>query len=65
LAGLVAMTRDLRLTRAEPPGSGSWILRRNGFGALERYDLREVHLDGGIACAAAALPPIHRTRSTA
>ncbi len=27
---------------------------------LERYDLREVPLDSGIACAAAALPPVHR-----
>jgi PIN domain nuclease of toxin-antitoxin system len=27
---------------------------------LERYELREVHLDAGLACAAAALPTIHR-----
>jgi PIN domain nuclease of toxin-antitoxin system len=26
----------------------------------ERYDLREVPLDAGIACAAAALPFLHR-----
>jgi PIN domain nuclease of toxin-antitoxin system len=26
----------------------------------ERYDLREVPLDASIACAAAALPPLHR-----
>lgn len=29
-------------------------------GLAERYDLREAALDAGIACAAAALPPIHR-----
>lgn len=29
-------------------------------GLVERYDLREVPLDAGIACAAAALPPLHR-----
>lgn len=27
---------------------------------LEHYDLREVHLDAELACAAAALPKIHR-----
>jgi PIN domain nuclease of toxin-antitoxin system len=26
----------------------------------ERYELREVPLDAAVACAAAALPPIHR-----
>ncbi len=29
-------------------------------GLLERHDLKEVPLDAGIACAAAALPPLHR-----
>jgi PIN domain nuclease of toxin-antitoxin system len=29
-------------------------------GLVERYDLREVALDADIACAAAALPPLHR-----
>jgi PIN domain nuclease of toxin-antitoxin system len=29
-------------------------------GLVERYDLREVALDIGIACAAAALPFVHR-----
>jgi PIN domain nuclease of toxin-antitoxin system len=29
-------------------------------GLAERYDLREVPLDAGIACAAAALPLVHR-----
>ena len=29
-------------------------------GLVERYDLREVALDAGIACAAAALPFVHR-----
>jgi PIN domain nuclease of toxin-antitoxin system len=29
-------------------------------GLAERYDLREVPLDAGIACAAAALPLLHR-----
>jgi PIN domain nuclease of toxin-antitoxin system len=41
----------LRLT--EPPVR--WFL-----GLLERYDLREIPLDAGEACAAAALPPLHR-----
>jgi PIN domain nuclease of toxin-antitoxin system len=30
------------------------------LGLVERYDLREVPLDASTACAAAALPPIHR-----
>jgi PIN domain nuclease of toxin-antitoxin system len=29
-------------------------------GLLERYDLREVPLEADVACAAAALPPLHR-----
>jgi PIN domain nuclease of toxin-antitoxin system len=29
-------------------------------GLVERYDLREVALDAGVACAAAALPLLHR-----
>ena len=29
-------------------------------GLIERYDLREVPLDAGVACAAAGLPPLHR-----
>lgn len=29
-------------------------------GVVERYDLRDVPLDAGIACAAAALPLLHR-----
>jgi PIN domain nuclease of toxin-antitoxin system len=29
-------------------------------GLAERYELREVPLDAGVACAAAALPPVHR-----
>lgn len=41
----------LRLTA--PPVQ--WFL-----GLIERYDLREVPLDSGLACAAAALPPLHR-----
>lgn len=32
-----------------------WYLR-----LVERYDLQEVPLDVTVACAAAALPPIHR-----
>ncbi len=27
---------------------------------IERYDLREVPLEAAVACAAAALPPLHR-----
>ena len=30
------------------------------LGLVERYDLREVPLDAGVACAAAALPLLHR-----
>jgi PIN domain nuclease of toxin-antitoxin system len=42
-----------KLRLAEPPAR--W------FGhILERYDLREVPLDAGVACAAAALPLLHR-----
>ena len=37
----------------EPPVR--WFL-----GLAERYDLREVALDAGTACAAAALPMLHR-----
>jgi PIN domain nuclease of toxin-antitoxin system len=29
-------------------------------GLIERHDLREVPLDAAVACAAAALPPLHR-----
>lgn len=43
--------RKLRLL--EPPVR--WFL-----GLVERYDLRELPLDAGIACAAAALPLLHR-----
>jgi len=42
-----------KLRLAEPPAS--WFA-----GLIERYDVREVHLDAGLACAAAALPPVHR-----
>jgi PIN domain nuclease of toxin-antitoxin system len=42
-----------KLRLLEPPGQ--WFL-----GLVERYDLREVPLDAGVACAAAALPPLHR-----
>jgi PIN domain nuclease of toxin-antitoxin system len=42
-----------KLRLMEPPVR--WFL-----GLAERYDLREVPLDAGIACAAAALPPLHR-----
>jgi PIN domain nuclease of toxin-antitoxin system len=42
-----------KLRLREPPVQ--WFL-----GLVERYDLREVPLDAGIACAAAALPPLHR-----
>lgn len=41
-----------KLRLAEPPAS--WFA-----GLIEHYDLREVHLDAGLACAAAALPPVH------
>ena len=30
------------------------------LGLIDRYDLREVPLDAGVACAAAALPFLHR-----
>jgi len=42
-----------KLRLAEPPVR--WFLGLN-----EHYDLREVPLDAGLACAAAALPPLHR-----
>lgn len=42
-----------KLRLLEPPAP--WFL-----GLAERYDLRELPLDAGIACAAAALPPLHR-----
>lgn len=42
-----------RLRLTEPPFQ--WFV-----GLAERYDLREVPLDAATACAAAALPPIHR-----
>jgi PIN domain nuclease of toxin-antitoxin system len=29
-------------------------------GLIERYDLREIPLEAGVACAAGALPPLHR-----
>ena len=44
------MERRLRLL--EPPFQ--WFV-----GLLERYDLREIPLEADIACAAAALPPLH------
>jgi PIN domain nuclease of toxin-antitoxin system len=37
----------------EPPLQ--WFL-----GLIERYELREIPLDAGVACAAAALPPVHQ-----
>lgn len=42
-----------KLRLGEPPVQ--WFL-----GLVERYELREVPLDARVACAAAALPPIHR-----
>ena len=42
-----------KLALREPPIQ--WFL-----GLVERYGLREVPLDAGTACAAAALPPVHR-----
>lgn len=42
-----------KLRLLAPPDQ--WFL-----GLVERYDLREVPLDAGVACAAAALPLIHR-----
>jgi PIN domain nuclease of toxin-antitoxin system len=42
-----------KLRLLEPPIH--WFL-----GLLKRYDLREIPLDAGVACAAAALPPLHR-----
>jgi len=42
-----------KLRLLEPPVQ--WFL-----GLVDRYALREVPLDAGIACAAAALPPLHR-----
>lgn len=42
-----------KLRLMEPPVQ--WFL-----GLAERYELREVPLDAGIACAAAALPLLHR-----
>jgi PIN domain nuclease of toxin-antitoxin system len=42
-----------KLRLMEPPAP--WFL-----GLVERYELREVPLDAGIACAAAALPLLHR-----
>lgn len=42
-----------KLRLMEPPVQ--WFL-----GLVERYELREVPLDAGIACAAAALPLLHR-----
>ena len=29
-------------------------------GLIDRYDLHEVPLDAAVACAAAALPPVHQ-----
>lgn len=42
-----------KLRLREPPVR--WFL-----GLVERYDLREIPLEAGVACAAAALPPLHR-----
>jgi PIN domain nuclease of toxin-antitoxin system len=42
-----------KLRLKEPPAR--WFSR-----SIERYDLREVPLDTGSACAAAALPLLHR-----
>jgi PIN domain nuclease of toxin-antitoxin system len=42
-----------KLRLSEPPAQ--WFA-----GLLERYELREIPLDARVACAAAALPPIHR-----
>jgi PIN domain nuclease of toxin-antitoxin system len=42
-----------KLRLKEPPAR--WFL-----GLAERYELREVPLDAGMACAAAALPLLHR-----
>jgi len=42
-----------KLQLQDPPAQ--WFRR-----LADRYELREVHLDAAIACAAAALPPIHR-----
>jgi PIN domain nuclease of toxin-antitoxin system len=42
-----------KLRLREPPGR--WFQ-----GLVERYDLREVALDAAVACAAAALPFVHR-----
>jgi PIN domain nuclease of toxin-antitoxin system len=42
-----------KLRLLEPPEQ--WFL-----GLVTRYDLREVPLDVGVACAAAALPLLHR-----
>lgn len=42
-----------KLRLMEPPVQ--WFL-----GLTERYDLREIPLEAGVACAAAALPPLHR-----
>ena len=42
-----------KIRLSEPPVQWS-------FGLVEHYALREVPLDAQLACAAAALPPIHR-----
>ena len=42
-----------KLRLLEPPVH--WFL-----GLVERYDLRELPLDSAVACAAAALPLVHR-----
>jgi len=42
-----------RLRLNDPPVQ--WFL-----GLIERYELRELPLDARVACAAAALPPIHQ-----
>jgi PIN domain nuclease of toxin-antitoxin system len=42
-----------KLRFGEPPGQ--WFL-----GLIGHYDLREIPLDATVACAAAALPPVHR-----
>ncbi|MGH9387639.1 MAG: PIN domain-containing protein [Vicinamibacterales bacterium] len=44
-----------------PAGSSAWRPPAQWFqGLAERYDLPEVPLEAAVACAAAALPPVHR-----
>ncbi len=42
-----------KLRLEEPPAR--WF-----HGVADRYELREIPLDATVACAAAALPPLHR-----